>query len=287
MSGVKIFISWSGERSRLVAEALRDWLPRVIQSLKPWLSANDIEKGTRWGTDIAQQLQDSTFGIICVTSENLDARWLNFEAGALSKVISASHVCPYLLDLGPTDVAGPLSQFQSTKATREDTLKLIETINSTMKEQALTATQLKETFDVWWEKLDVLLKKVPKAEGAPPKREERDLLQETLAVVREISKGQARLMSSQHELFNRVYSIGSMMRFKPEPELSIADIVGRTDDSMPFECPNCGQVSLIRTNEFWTTMQVTCERCLTRLEIRLSGAKLKVAVKQSTDESKS
>jgi len=73
------------------------------------LSANDIEKGARWGTEISQELEQSKFGVICVTPENLDARWLNFEAGALSKIVSRNRVCPYLVDMSPTDLVGPLS----------------------------------------------------------------------------------------------------------------------------------------------------------------------------------
>jgi hypothetical protein len=42
-----IFISWSGDRSKAIAETLKDWLPRVLQSARPWLSTRDIEKGTR------------------------------------------------------------------------------------------------------------------------------------------------------------------------------------------------------------------------------------------------
>jgi len=41
---MKVFISWSGQRSAAVADALRYWLPKVIQALEPWMSADDIEK---------------------------------------------------------------------------------------------------------------------------------------------------------------------------------------------------------------------------------------------------
>jgi len=46
-----------------LAEALRDWLPAVLQSVKPFFTPNDIEKGARWGKDISQELEASSFGI--------------------------------------------------------------------------------------------------------------------------------------------------------------------------------------------------------------------------------
>ena len=96
---MKIFVSWSGERSHGVAEALRNWLPHVIQGLQPWLSSNDIDKGARWATDIASHLEESRVGIICLTPENIDSAWILFEAGALSKTVNQTFVCPYLVDL--------------------------------------------------------------------------------------------------------------------------------------------------------------------------------------------
>ena len=82
---MKVFISWSGERSRSIAEALREWLPDVIQAVKPWLSAEDIDKGARWSSDLAHELEDAHVGVICLTPENLEEPWIHFEAGALSK----------------------------------------------------------------------------------------------------------------------------------------------------------------------------------------------------------
>ena len=76
---MKVFISWSGTKSNKIAMIFRQWLPSVIQSLVPYVSSEDIDKGARWSTDIATELEDSTFGILCVTKENLNAPWLCFE----------------------------------------------------------------------------------------------------------------------------------------------------------------------------------------------------------------
>lgn len=82
---MKIFISWSGDRSELLAKALRDWFPLVLHYVDPWLSQSDIQAGERWGIEVAKELETCNFGVICVTKENLNSPWILFEAGALAK----------------------------------------------------------------------------------------------------------------------------------------------------------------------------------------------------------
>jgi hypothetical protein len=82
---MKVFISWSGSRSKQIAKLLHDWLPIVLQNIEAFMSIEEIEKGMRWFSSIATELQNCNFGSVCLTPENLTAPWIHFEAGALAK----------------------------------------------------------------------------------------------------------------------------------------------------------------------------------------------------------
>ena len=186
----KVFLTWSGERSKAVAAALHDWLPNVIQSLEPWMSDSDIAKGSGWNAEISKNLESAKIGIVCLTPENLDAPWVNFEAGALSK-LPGSYVCTYLLGLSHTDVKGPLAQFQMTKSDdKEDTKKLLRDINEKLGEQSLKPPQVDIAFDKWWPDLAIVLGAIPSEAGEErrPKRTPADLLEEVLELSREQEK---------------------------------------------------------------------------------------------------
>jgi hypothetical protein len=186
---MKVFISWSGERSRAVAEAFRVWLPNVIQTVDPWVSLADIEKGARWSTEITAQLEACSVGLICLTPENLSAHWLLFEAGALSKTVDKTFVCPYLLNLQPTDIQGPLAQFQATTAEKPETRKLLHTINKASGDHALQVPQVDAAFEKWWSELDSQLQAISAVQlSAPPKRPDRELLEEVLETVRAMAR---------------------------------------------------------------------------------------------------
>lgn len=84
---MRVFISWSGEESRKVALALKEWLPNVIQAVDPWVSSSDIDKGESWVNAISDSLVKAKgMGIFCLTCSNLAAPWLAYEAGVLSSV---------------------------------------------------------------------------------------------------------------------------------------------------------------------------------------------------------
>jgi hypothetical protein len=60
---MKVFISWSGEKSREVALALREWLPDVINRVEHFVSSKDIDPGRRWQSEVAGELASTSYGI--------------------------------------------------------------------------------------------------------------------------------------------------------------------------------------------------------------------------------
>lgn len=157
---MKIFLSWSGATAKAVAIGLRTLLQDVNYTLQPWMSETDLDPGARWGRDLAEQLQETNFGIICATRQSIESAWLLFEAGALSKSTTASRVCPYLIGLKPSLLTGPLSQFQSREATAEGTLSLLRSINNSMGNDALKQDQLQRNFERFWPDLEAVLRQV-------------------------------------------------------------------------------------------------------------------------------
>ncbi len=157
---MKIFISWSGDRSQKIAEALKDWLPCVFQAVRPWISTGDIQAGTRWASELAKALNEIEFGILCVTKQNVNSPWLVFEAGALSKSVESGRVVPYLFGLAPYELSGPLSSFQAVCADEDGTRKLIQSIRESNPQNFQNSEQTKRVFSVWWPHLEKILNSI-------------------------------------------------------------------------------------------------------------------------------
>lgn len=185
---MRVFVSWAKDTSRVVADALKDWLPDVIQSLEPWVSSADVGAGARWSAEIAQALSEARIGIICVTAENQREPWLLFEAGALAKTLKDTFVCPYLIQMDPSDLSpGPLTQFQAKRADKEGTLDLVATINGALGSDGLTPERLRRLFDKSWPELDAKLSTLQPTSAAA-KRDSSEIMTEILETVRSLAR---------------------------------------------------------------------------------------------------
>jgi hypothetical protein len=114
---VKLFISWSGELSHQIALHLKKWLPVVLPFVEPWVSSEDIPKGTRWGAELATQLEGTASGIVCLVPGNVHEPWLNFEA---------------------------------TRFAKDDVRKLVRDINSEADAGTLPPDRVDRSFEVCW-----------------------------------------------------------------------------------------------------------------------------------------
>jgi hypothetical protein len=188
---MNIFISWSGQLSKLIGEVFKDWMPTVIQSIKPYFTPSDIEKGAKWENEISKKLSECNVGIIILTKENIKSQWIMFEAGALSNKLDKSKVCPILFGLDNTDLTGPLSTFQTTKFTQDDIKQLMSNINSQCGDNKLIEKVFNEVFKVFWPHLEekinnVITKHIETSKDGEKsiKRPDREILEEILELTR-------------------------------------------------------------------------------------------------------
>ncbi|OXM84577.1 toll/interleukin-1 receptor domain-containing protein [Paenibacillus rigui] len=188
---MKVFISWSGERSKKVGELLDEWLQCVLQAVDPWMSSKDIDRGSLWFSEINDQLKDTSIGVVCLTRENLNKPWILFEAGALAKGLNSTRVCTLLIDLESTDISDPLAQFNHTLPTQSSIWGLVRTINSSLGERSLKERVLENVFMTYWpqfeERFNAILSEVPDT-SPEVRRNNDDILVELLQVTRGLDK---------------------------------------------------------------------------------------------------
>lgn len=187
---MKVFISWSGEKSKAVAAVLHEWIPGILNNAKPWMSDLDIESGQDWNQRITGELGSTSFGIICITPENQDRPWLNYEAGAISKQVNGdeTRVAPLLIDFtNPTDLTGPLTKFHARLANQDGIRRLVLDMNAQLTEP-LREEILARTFSALWPQLSTQLDRIDGAHPSPQalRREPREVMEEVLTLVRGI-----------------------------------------------------------------------------------------------------
>lgn len=204
---MKVFMSWSGQRSKATAELLKIWTKCVIQATQPWISTS-IDRGAVWSSTINDELKEASFGIVCLTHENKDKPWILFESGALAKGLAESRVCTFLIDLDPQDVGTPLSQFNHTMPNRDGMWNLAVTLNNSTNPR-LEQDILLQVFETHWPWFEMRFKEVldMNQPGAKPEaRTEESILSEILDSVRGLDRRMRGIEDNNSGGLNRLAS---------------------------------------------------------------------------------
>ena len=217
---MRVFIGWSGDRSRLVAGGLKSLLEYTFEGIDVFVS-DYIEPGEAWGPRLQNELEQSQFGILCLTAENFDAPWLLFEAGAMAKKFESSRtrVVPYLIDTLPeASVRSPLSQFQQGHADREGTLFLVKSINA-LRESPQASDRLEKIFKGGWSEFEQTMKALPVHAGRPhDARSDREILEAILQQVGILVQAHSAPTSSVSRLPNE--ELAHILNLRHQPTIT-------------------------------------------------------------------
>jgi hypothetical protein len=165
---MKTFISWSGKKSKKAANALQNWLPKVIQAADPWMSTKNIGAGKNSLEEISKALKQARCGVLCITEDNMTNPWIIYEAGALHN--NEIRVCPYVIDLNIErgKLPSPLRQMNAEMADLDGTEKLVIAINEAIKNR-MDVNILKEAVRSNWGELEKELERIRNENWAPVK----------------------------------------------------------------------------------------------------------------------
>ncbi len=239
---MKVFVSWSGERSHALGRALHDWIPLVLHYVEPWLSEADIEAGQRWAEQVAKELEAANFGIICITRENVGSPWVFFEAGALAKSMQGSRVIPLLLDLEVRDITGPLAQFQAKKVERAGLLEVIQSLNQ-LAPHPVPDDRVSQLFDALWPELEKKVAEIPIASAqAKHTRPQPEILEELVTSVRSLDSRFREIAEDGPRGFRRrrrfhpmmIHEISHMLGGKRGDPIALLVMASLFRDDMPW-----------------------------------------------------
>ena len=133
---MKVFLGWSGDASRRIAEALDDWIPKVIPHAEVFVSSRAITLGSHWEDELSEALKSANYGVLCVTPDNMRAQWIHYETGQMEASMPHNnpgknvYVVPLLFGVEHSgDLPSPLSHYQSKPFGREVMRRLVAEMN--------------------------------------------------------------------------------------------------------------------------------------------------------------
>ena len=240
---MKLFVSWSQDISRQIAQVFREWLPLVNQTIEPFMSEEDTDKGAHWSSTIRRELEQSAFGIVILTAENITSTWLHFEAGAIAKSVEEGRVVPILFGLKHSDVQQPLSMFQSALFEKQDIFRVVKSINGAAGANAREERQLETVFESFWPRLDEDIKpKLAQLRSTPPRDQQQKLEQDRiLEELLLLGRQQSRALSNPAGLVGEEI-LALLLRLTHEPDGAAIRLVHKERDLVLALCGRWGKL---------------------------------------------
>ncbi|SDP63294.1 TIR domain-containing protein [Arthrobacter sp. ok909] len=172
------------------------------------MSEEDIRAGTNWSERIKRELANTTVGIVCMTPENQNAKWINFEMGALSKEVKDgdSRVIPLLIGFDNTQqVSQPAASLNMVLLGQAGFNKIATSLND-ISDVKREKADLEMVSNTWWtmikDGLEAAAAQTPddQAVNRPPEA----MIAEILDAVRDIQKqGKSRGVSLTSGTYGR------------------------------------------------------------------------------------
>ncbi|MDJ0580116.1 methyltransferase domain-containing protein [Crocosphaera sp.] len=131
----KVFISWTGRLGRKLAECLKNEMFKY-GDLEPWISSEDITSGSPWFQETSDNLNQSNYGVVCLTPGASKRPWINFEIGWLYGKLENCK----LITFGE-EISNPLACLQKRDGFRRETWDELL--------QEMLPERRKEEIDIW------------------------------------------------------------------------------------------------------------------------------------------
>jgi hypothetical protein len=208
----------SGPASKEVAILLRKWVPRSIPDAELFVSDVDIKAGQRWARVLGKELLDRQMAVVCVTSDNAESRWLTFEAGAISNVVSEisdARVIPFLHRTSISSFDGPLTQFQAKTSDRNGYFALLQSMNESSSRPKVES-ELNDTLELFWPKIEKELEQVNSGQTESDVRDISDVLDNVIFSINDM-RGQ---IGSIEKKINPASAPSARLEPQPSPHFS-------------------------------------------------------------------
>ncbi|WP_412162284.1 toll/interleukin-1 receptor domain-containing protein [Curtobacterium flaccumfaciens] len=223
-----VFISWSGDKSKYVAGALYEYLPKVIQGLDVFFSDQDIPSGSTWLSEIQSHLNTAKYGIVCVTPDNTEAPWLYFEAGAISRQTGepVSRVSPLAIDMSKETLPSPLQGYNAIDLNEDGFVKMVKSIHETIKSPAPWPT-IEDAARYHWSLMEPKFKDMPSSATPAPAFDLQEAIIEIRGMLRDLAKsGNARRARESRAVDNviRDWSDVQVADFRQDRQMTLTEM---------------------------------------------------------------